>query len=88
VTNICFNWPSSFRGEDLWRKRLRRTDGRKGDGRKVMAKAQPGYPGELKRVTNVKFVRLLVCWNSYTQRNEVFDQSESPSVMFLWAILL
>jgi hypothetical protein len=72
VTNIGFNWPSSFRGEDLWRNRLRRTDGRKGVGRKVMANAHPGDPGELKRVANVKFVRLLVCWNSYTQRNEVF----------------
>jgi hypothetical protein len=35
-------------------------------------------PGELKRVVKVKFVRLLVCWNSYTSRNEVAED-----IMFL-----
>ena len=39
VTKFGFNWPSSFRWEDLWMKILRRTD----DGRKAMAKYQLGY---------------------------------------------
>jgi hypothetical protein len=33
VTKFGFNWPSSFRGEDLWMKSLRRSDDGGTDGR-------------------------------------------------------
>jgi hypothetical protein len=110
VTKFCFNWPSSFRGEDLWMKSLRRThdgrmDGRttdgwtddgRMDGRRTDGRTTDGWTDgrtiDAKRWQNItlatarwakksvklKFVRLLVCWNAYTPRNEVAE-----GIMFL-----
>jgi hypothetical protein len=78
VTKFGFNWPSSFRREDLWMKSLRRTDdGRTTDGRTTEAKRWQNITLATarwaKKSVKLKFVRLLVCWNSYTPRNEVAE---------------
>jgi hypothetical protein len=57
-------------------KSLRRMDDGRTDGRRTQSdgKRLPWLqPGELKRVVKVKFVRLLVCCNSYSPRNEVAE---------------
>jgi hypothetical protein len=92
VTKFGFNWPSSFRGEYLWMKKLRRTDGRT-DGRtqsdgKIIPWLQSG---EIKRVVKLKFIRLLVCWNSHTPRNEVAEGImflTSPRVCCIFALFV
>jgi hypothetical protein len=88
VTKFGFNWPSSFRGEDLWMKSLRRTDGRKQSDGKISPWLQPG---EIKRVVKFQFIRLLVCWNSHTPRNEVVEGKmflTSPRVCCIFALFV
>ena len=76
VTKFGFNRPSSFRGEDLWMKSLRRTDGR--TDAKWWQNITLATARWAKKSVKLKFVRLLVCWNSYTPRNEVAE-----GIMFL-----
>ena len=86
VAKLGFSWPSSFRGEDLWMKSLRWTDGRtttQNDG-----KSSPWLPWWAKKSRQGQICQIasMLKFIFPTQRScggyNVFDQSESPSVMF------
>jgi hypothetical protein len=71
-------------------KSLRRTDEvRTDDGRKVMAKSHPGYgqvslkESSRSNLSDCSYVEIHVPHATKLCGYNVFDQSESPSVMFL-----
>jgi hypothetical protein len=89
VTKFGFNWPSIVRGADLWMKSLRRTDDGKWWQKLTLAtarwakKSRQGQICQIARILKFKYPTQRSCGG-----HNVCDQSESPSIMFFWAILL